>query len=186
MKTKKRGPREGFQVALHVPSILDDIGDGLNDREKLFCSFIYRLHKSRGRGKWRQGDDILHMADNDFKNLLGWKLCQTDLNKFLEPLRQVFNIAQAGGYWRIQWNDAALDHKLTHGRSIPGWTWLYISDPHAIGIHYYLTALENQREMLSDWHKGQDLNEFYREPVLRRTEYNLLKFKKELYINDVL
>jgi len=182
MKAKKRGPREGFQVALHVPALLHELE--LNDREKLFCSFIYMLHKGRGRGKNRQGNDILHMADNDFKNFLGWRLCNTDINGFLEPLRQVFNIAQAGGYWRIQWTDRALDYKLTQRRSIPGWSWLYIEDPHAIALHYYLTAMATQREMLSDWYEGQDMNEFYREPILRRTEYNLLKFRKSLYIND--
>ena len=44
--------------------------------------------------------------------------------------------------------------------------------------------MATQREMLSDWYEGQDMNEFYREPILRRTEYNLLKFRKTLYIND--
>ena len=68
--------------------------------------------------------------------------------------------------------------------NICSYDWVYLKDPHAIALHYYLVSRFATTEMLSDYEEGMDMNEFYREPVLRRTEYNILKFSKSLYFND--
>ena len=181
---KKRGPKEGFQCAIHVPKILIEIEDQLNCREKLFCALIYSIYKATPR-HLRSADDMWHMADNDFINVLGWSAGKTDEDKFLQNIRKVFRLAHAGGYWRIQWSQACLDYEPTKSGNGPAWWWTYLQDPHAVAIWYYIIAKQTQGPMTSDWYEGQDLVEFYREPVLRRTEYNLMKFQKKLY-DDVL
>ncbi len=181
---KKRGPKEGFQCAIHVPKILIEMEDILSCREKLFCAFIYSIYKETPRHK-RSSNDMWHMADNDFRNMLGWSAGITDEIKFLEPIRKVFKIAHAGGYWQIQWSQATLDYEPTKSKNGPSWWWTYLKDPHAVAIWYYLIGLKLKGEIVSDWHEGQDLVEFYKEPVLRRTEYNLMKFQKKIY-KDVL
>ena len=65
----KRGPKKGFQVMIWVPAIVRELGDLLNDREKLFCNLIYSLHKQTHTAK-RNRDDMFHIADNDFQNIL--------------------------------------------------------------------------------------------------------------------
>lgn len=166
-----------------VPALVEELKDELTDRQKLFCWFIYNLHKQTHRGQ-RRPDDMFHIANNDFQNILGWKGTTTDYNKNLEPLRKICRIAQAGGYWRIQWSDATMAFRPTKNANICSYDWTYLSDPHAIAIHYYLISRFTTSEMLSDYEEGMDMTEFYKEPVLRRSEYNILKFKKDLYYNE--
>ena len=179
----KRGPKKGFQVMVWVPAIVRELEDILNDREKLFCSLIYSLHKQTNRQK-RKRDDMFHIANNDFQNILGWKSFVTDYNGKLENLRRVCKLGQAGGYWQVQWSDECMDYHPTKSRNICSYDWVYLKDTHAIALHYYLTARMAREDLLSDWYEGQDMNEFYKEPVLRRTEYNILKFSKSIYYND--
>lgn len=179
----RRGPREGFQVMCWVPSLVHAMGDQLTDRQKLFCWFIYSLHKQANRFE-RRADDMFHIANNDFQNILGWKGTVTDYNKNLESLRMIFTIAQAGGYWRIQFSDDTMNFNPPKTKNICSYNWVYLADPHAIAVYYYLTAKFATTTMISDWEEGMDMNEFYKEPVLRRSEYNILKFKKDLYYND--
>ena len=117
---KKRGPKEGFQCAIHVPKILIEIEDQLNCREKLFCALIYSIYKATPR-HLRSADDMWHMADNDFRNVLGWSAGKTDEDKFLQNIRKVFRLAHAGGYWRIQWSQACLDYEPTKSGNGPAW-----------------------------------------------------------------
>ena len=179
----KRGPKKGYQVMIWVPAIVRELGDLLTDREKLFCNLIYSLHKQTHTAK-RDRWDMYHIANNDFQNILGWKSFVTDYNGKLENLRRVCKIAQAGGYWQVQWSDECMEFKPTKNRNICSYDWVYLKDPHAIALHYYLVSRFATTEMLSDYEEGMDMNEFYREPVLRRTEYNILKFSKSLYFND--
>jgi len=187
METKRkeghRGPRKGFQVMIWVPALVRELDDILNDREKLFCNLIYTMHKQTHTAK-RDRWDMFHIADNDFRNLLGWKAFTTDYERNLENLRRVCKIAQAGGYWRIQWADECMEYRPTKNTNICSYDWVYLSDPHAIALDYYLTALQTKGPLVSDWYEGQDMDEFYSKPVLRRTEYNILKFCKSLYFND--
>jgi hypothetical protein len=176
--------RSDFRVLIWIPTAVKEIEHELNDRELVFAWLIYTLHKNRYRSK-RNHDDVYHMANNDFQNIMGWTSFMYKWNEALEPLRKIFRIGQRGGYWEIQFKPETMAHAGNPPKkSSPKYDWTYITDPQAIAIHFYIQARMHSTELLSDWHEGQDLNKFYSESVLPKATYEIMKFRKHLYYND--
>ena len=170
-----------MKILAWIPSIAKDLD--LNDREIVFCWLIYTLHSKRGKGKDVNGNDVYHMANSDFQNILGITAFTGNLNLKLEKLRRVFRIAQCGGYWSIQFSDECMKHNETITKKICAREWTYIKDSDAIGFFFYLQGRMVSEDLLTDWYEGQDMNEFYRDSVLPRSLYTIMKLRRDLYEN---
>ncbi len=176
--------RKDFRVLCWIPTKVKELSNQLSDREILFCWLIYTLHKSRHHSS-RNWDDVYHIANSDFQNILGWTSFKYKWNEALEPLREVFRIGQRGGYWEIQFKrDTILHDGNQKGRSTPKYDWYYLEDPHAIALHFFIQGKMSSEAIMSDWYEGQDMTEFYSESRLPKATYNIMKFRKDLYWNE--
>lgn len=176
--------RKDFRVLCWIPTAVKELVDELNDREILLCWLIYTLHKQRHHSN-REWNDVYHISNSDFQNILGWTSFKYKWNEALESLRKVFRIGQRGGYWEIQFKEEAVYHgNNPKGRTTPKYDWYYLVDPQAIALHFYIQAKMTSESLLSDWHEGQDMIEFYSKSKLPKATYNIMKFRKDLYENS--
>lgn len=172
-----------MRILCWIPSYLrylKEEGYEIRDRHVVFAWFIYTLHKKR-QTKYKNGDDVYHMSHSDFVNIMGWKSFKNKWNEDLEILRKIFRIGQHGGYWTIQFTEETIEHRATKNRKQPSYDWIYLEDVDAIAIHFYLQGLMRNGDLLSDWQKGQDMDEFYKEHPLTKSEYDIMKFRSDLY-----
>jgi hypothetical protein len=120
------------------------------------------------------------MSHSDFVNIIGWKSFKTKFNEDLESIRKVFRIAMRGGYWSIQFREETLEYRRTGNGKQPSFDWLYIEDTAAIALHFYLQA-RMRDNLISDWYEGQDMEEFYKDHPLTKSEYDIMKLRSDLY-----
>ncbi len=166
-------------IPSYVRHLLEE-GNEINDRQIVFAWLIYTLHKKR-RSKTKNGDDVYHMSHSDFVNIMGWKSSINKINEDIENLRKVFRIGQRGGYWTIQFTKETIEYRATKNRKQPSYDWLYLEDTAAIAIHFYLQGRMRNQDLLSDWSIDQDMDEFYKEHPLTKSEYDIMKFRSDLY-----
>lgn len=174
-----------FKILAWVPTKVKEIEEELDDREKLFCWLIYVLHKQQ-HPKHRKSDTVYHLAHSDLVNILGWTSFMYKYNEKLESLRKIFRMGQMAGYWEIQFKEETMSHLGNPpGKTSPKYDWIYLTDPHAIALHYYIQAkMTNEGGLLSDWHTGQDMSKFYEDSVLKKATYDILKLRKHVYHNN--
>ena len=164
---------------LQVPDFVNDNLDMFNDRELVLISFIMTLHK-QPPVRDRDRNTVYNMGDRDFQNVLGWKSFMTDVDLKAEALRKVFRIGMHGSHWAIQWLPHLFTNKKTNMETPPG-KLVYLTDPRAIAIHFYLQSRIVSQEMTHDYVEGMDMEELYREPLLGVSEYKFLKLRYDLH-----
>ena len=164
---------------LQVPDFVNDNLDMFNDRELVLISFIMTLHKIPHQ-RDRDRNTVYNMGDRDFQNVLGWKSFMTDVNLAAEAIRKVFKIGMHGSHWAIQFLPHLFTNKRTNQETPPG-KLVYLTDPRAIAIHFYLQSRLVSSEVMHDYVEGMDMEELYREPLLGISEYKFLKLRYDLY-----
>ena len=171
--------KRDYRIMLQVPDFVNDNQDMFNDREIVLISFIMTLHKIP-HTKERTRDTVYNISDRDFQNILGWKAFMTDVNLKAEALRTVFKIGMHGSHWSIQWLPHLFTNNKTHRETPPG-KLIYLTDPRAIAMHFYIQSRLVSQEVMHDYVEGQDMEEMYREPLLGISEYKFLKLRYDLY-----
>ena len=171
--------KRDYRIMLQVPDFVNDNQDMFNDREIVLISFIMTLHKQPHTSE-RTRDTVYNMSDRDFQNILGWKSFMTDVNLKAEALRTVFKIGMHGSHWSIQWLPHLFTNNKTHRETPPG-KLIYLTDPKAIAMHFYIQSRIVSQEVMHDYVEGQDMEELYKEPLLGISEYKFLKLRYDLY-----
>jgi len=168
-----------YRIMLQVPDFVKDNQDKFNDREIVLISFIMTLHKIPHYRK-RDRNTVYNMSNRDFQNILGWKSFMTDINLKAETLRTVFKIGNHGSHWAIQFLPHLFTNTRTNKETPPG-KLVYLHDPHAIALHYYIQSRLVSQEVMHDYVEGQDMEELYKKPLLGISEYKFLKLRYDLY-----
>jgi hypothetical protein len=168
-----------YRIMLQVPDFVNDNLDMFDDREIVLISFIMTIHKIPHYRK-RDRTTVYNMSNRDFQNILGWKSFMTDVNLKAEALRTVFKIGMHGSHWSIQWLPHLFTNKKTNMETPPG-KLVYLTDPKAIAMHYYIQSRLVSSEVMHDYVEGMDMEELYKKPLLGISEYKFLKLRYDLY-----